>query len=141
MDNHIEKVIDAFAEDVLVLAQLILEDNSVDSDNLSYKTSVVGDSVIIQTLFPEYVGYIEWNRPKNYGKMPPISALRDWALRKGIPTDNGTLFLIARAIQRDGHQGRPIFATLERKVGESFEKDWGDPIIDTIIYELNKYFN
>ena len=58
-----------------------------------------------------------------------------------IPTDNNTLFLIARAIWRDGHEGRPILATLEEKIDRKFETEWYDQLFEATIDELNKYFN
>lgn len=46
--------------------------------------------------------------------MPPPDALAGWASRHDIPTDRGTLFVLARAIGRRGFKGRFFM----RKAGE-----------------------
>lgn len=155
MKPHIEKVIKAIADDVLLLAQIILEDDSISVNekvgkntlkNSALKADIqskvtMSDSIVIDTLFNNYVGYIEWDRPKKYGKQPPIDSLRDWAQKNGIPTDNSTLYLISRAIWRDGHKGRPIFATLENNVEQFFNDEWFDKLFEAIITEIREYFN
>lgn len=98
------------------------------------------DNIMIQTFFNHYVVYLEWNRPKKYGKQPPIDVLRDWASKNGIPTDNSTLWLISRAIWREGWRGRPILATLEKNIEELFEKQYFDELFTAIIMELQDFF-
>lgn len=156
MTDNIIKIIEAFKDDILTFARIILEDGNVSTNRKTGKNTLkdsrlkadintqianIDNPVIIEALFPEYVTYIEWNRPKKYGKQPPLSSLRDWALSRGIPADNNTLFVIARAIWRDGHEGRPIIATLEKEVDESFDKETGDKLINAIIEDLIKFFN
>nr|DAE47084.1 MAG TPA: hypothetical protein [Caudoviricetes sp.] len=156
MNENTIKVIEALTEDVLTLSRLILEDDSI-STNKKVRKNTLKESalkkdikteikslespVIINALFDSYINYIEWNRPKEYGKQPPTDELRDWALSRGIPTDNSTLFLIARAIWRDGHEGRPIIATLEKEIEENFDKEIYDKLFNSIIEEITKYFN
>ena len=141
MNTEIQSVIEAIANDVLILSQLILEDNGISNENVRTQIASLGDPVVIEALFDNYVDFIEHDRPREYGKQPPIDALRDWALSRGIPTDNGTLFLIARAIWRDGHEGRPIIATLEKEIEESFDKEFYTKLFNSTINELIKYFN
>lgn len=43
--------------------------------------------------------------------MPPPSSLEGWAARHGIPTDPGTLFVLARAIGRRGIPARKFLET------------------------------
>lgn len=66
--------------------------------------------------------------------------MRDWALRKGIPTDNNTLYAIQTAIVRDGIKGRPILATLANNIEELFEKQYFDELFTAIITELQNFF-
>ena len=130
MNEATLKVIEYIADELIVLSHLILEDDTISANAKTNRNtlrdsklnqniaSVVtyGDDIIIQALFNNSLTFLEWDRPPGYGKQPPIDALRDWALNNGIPTDNGTLFAIARAIQRDGHEGRPILFTLEKEI-------------------------
>lgn len=156
MNEATLKVINEIASDILVLAHLILENDSISLNrkvnkntlrdsalrkDLETKIESTDNPVIIKAFFNNYVTFLEWDRPKNYGKQPPLDSLRDWALSRNIPTDNSTLFLIARAIQRDGHKGRPIIATLEKEIEENFEKETFEKLFNAIIDELIKFFN
>jgi hypothetical protein len=156
MNESTIKVIEALTEDILTLSRLILEDDSISTNRKVGKNTLKESSlkkdveveiksldspVIINALFNSYINYIEWDRPRKYGKRPPIDELRDWALSRGIPTDNNTLFLISQAIWRDGHEGRPIIATLEKEIEESFDKEVYDKLFNSIIEEITKYFN
>lgn len=155
MDTAITKAMEAIAADVLKLSQTILSDrnigtntktgkntlkNSALEDSVRVEIRKMGESVVIETLFDNYISYIEQRRKPRTGKQPPIDALRDWALSRGIPTDNSTLFLIGRAIWRDGYEGRPVLATLEEEIEKQWDDKWADMLFDTIMDELNKYF-
>lgn len=156
MNKETQNIIEAIANDVLTLSHLILEDDSISINkkinkntlndsklNKDIKTQIasLNEPVVIEALFNNYINFIEWDRPPGYGKQPPIDKLRDWALSRNIPTDNNTLFAIAKAIQRDGHEGRPIIATLEKEIAESFDKEFYDKLFDATINELTNYFN
>lgn len=156
MNKETQNIVEAIANDVLTLSHLILEDDSIamnrkinkntlkDSQlNKNIKTQIasLNEPVVIEALFNNYINFIEWDRPKGHGKQPPIDELRDWALSRGIPTDNSTLFAVAKAIQRDGHEGRPIIATLDKEIVESFDKEFYTKLFDSTINELTKYFN
>lgn len=157
MNIATEKAIEAIASDILTLAHLILETDSVSVNekvnkntlrdsalNENVATSVSkfgGGDYLIKAIFNNYINYIEWDRPKKYGDQPPIDALREWAESRNIPTDNSTLWAISTAIWRDGHVGRPIIAVLEKEIEESFDKEFYNELFDALIDELIKYFN
>lgn len=155
-NEGLEKVISKIAEEVVTLATLILEDDSISTNtkvnkntlresalryNIDTSTGVFsGGDTVIRALFNHYVTFIEWDRPPKYGKQPPISALKDWAEKNGIPSDNNTLWAISTAIWRDGHTGRPIFATLEKEVDKMFNEDWAEEVFNSIVEKLDTYF-
>lgn len=157
MSDTITKTVEAIANDILILAHLILETDNVSvnkkvnkntlkdsalNDNVATSVSSFGnEGFVIKAIFNNYINFIEWDRPEKHGDKPPIDALRDWALDRGIPTDNPTLWAISTAIWRDGHIGRPIIATLEKEIEESFEKEFFEKLFNSIIDELIKYFN
>lgn len=156
MNNATKTVLEAFKEDILTLSHLILEDDSISSnrktnkntlanshlrDKVRAEISKLGEPVVIEALFDNYVTFLEWDRPKKYGEKPPIDSLLEWAKSKGIPTDNNTLFAISTAIWRDGHEGRPILATLEKEIEKSYNNEVSDNLFNAIIDELTKYFN
>lgn len=155
-NEGLEKVISKIAEEVVTLAILILEDDSISTNakvnkntlresalryNIDTSTGMFsGGDTVIRALFNHYVTFIEWDRPPKYGKQPPISALKDWAEKNGIPSDNNTLWAISTAIWRDGHTGRPIFATLEKEVDKMFNEDWAEEIFNSVVEKLDTYF-
>jgi hypothetical protein len=155
-NEGLEKVISKIAEEVVTLATLILEDDSISTNtkvnkntlresalryNIDTSTGIFsGGDTVIKALFNHYVTFIEWDRPPKYGKQPPISALKDWAEKNGIPSDNNTLWAISTAIWRDGHTGRPIFATLEKEVDKMFNEDWAEEIFNSVVEKLDTYF-
>lgn len=153
----VQLVINKVAEDLLALAATILEDDSISTNEKIGKntlrdsalngdlaaaiTTVSGDDPVIKALFNHYVVFLEWTRPPKYKKKPPISVLKEWASKNGIPTDAGTLWTISYAIWRDGHVGRPIFATMDKELDGLFIKDWSDRLYGAIIDNLDKFFN
>lgn len=146
-------VINNIANDILTLLNIIFEDDSISNNRKVGKNTlkdsalrndveakvITSDNAIIQTFFNHYIIYVEKGRKKG-AKRIPIDALRDWALRKGIPTDNNTLYAIQTAIVRDGIKGRPILATLENNIEELFEKQYFDELFTAIITELQDFF-
>ena len=144
-------------DDLLALASLVLEDDTISTNTKIGKNTLKnsalrgdlaatisqtnGDDPVIKALFNHYVVYLEWTRPPMYGKKPPISALKDWAEKNGIPTDAGTLYAISYAIWRDGHLGRPIFATMDRELDGLFMDDWADKLFNALSDELDNFFN
>lgn len=156
MTDHVLKVVEEISRDIVALAQFILDNDSTGVNNKTGKNTLKdsvmikdadsrisfgsnGDNVVIELLFNNYIDYIEKGRRP--GKMPPISALKEWAQSRGISTDNSTLFAIANAIKRDGIEGRPVLATLEREIENSFENEWYDKLFEAMTSELNKYFD
>lgn len=145
------------ADDMLALAATILETDSIGVNEKVGKNTLrnsalrddlavtlgqtTGEDAVIKALFNNYVVYIEWDRPPKYKKKPPISALKDWAAKNGIPTDADTLWRISYAIWRDGHKGRPIFATMDKELDGLFYNDWADKIYTALLDTLNDFFN
>lgn len=157
IEETTQQIINQIADDLLAVAHAVLEDDSISNNvkigrntlrdsalNGDLFTTIgqtVGDDPIITAFFNHYVVYLEWTRPPEYGKRPPISALKDWAEKNSIPTDAQTLGKISTAIWRDGHQGRPIFATIDREADNLFNTDWSDKLYDAITSELDAFFN
>lgn len=148
--------IEKIADDLLAIAHVILEtdtisnntkvnkntlrDSALNGDLFATISNAVGDDPVIKALFNNYVVFLEWTRPPKYGKRPPIDVLKDWAAKNGIPTDADTLHAISTAIWRDGHEGRPIFATMDREIDKLFNEDWADDLFNTITKELDLFF-
>lgn len=152
----VAQAVERIAEELVALAVAVLEDDAV-SVNVKTGVNTLKDSRLRETLrkgigreeegdpvmgvlFAHYVVYLEWSRPPRYGKQPPIGVLKEWAERRGIPTDAHTLWAISYAIWRDGHEGRPIFAALETLTDRAFTERWADELFARIIERLDKLF-
>ena len=100
------------------------------------------DGLIVSVLLNDYIFYIEHGRRKG-AKMPPVEPIIRWARSRGISTDNSTIFLIRRAISRDGIKGRPIMEkVLELMDTEMAEEGgWLDRVFDEIIKTVDEFFN
>jgi len=145
------------ADDLLALAAAVLEDDTISTnekvgrntlrnsalrgDLEAVVSQTNGDDPVIKALFNHYVVYLEWTRPPKYKRRPPISVLREWAAKNGIPTDADTLYRISYAIWRDGHKGRPIFATMDKELDGLFLGEWSDRLRDAITDNLDNFFN
>lgn len=149
MDEPIKQILAAIAQDVLVLAQLILEDKAtsegegaiVSPDGVRTYIASYDNPTVIEALFDNYVNYIENGRKPRSGIPPPISALLEWATSRGISTENGILYAIANAIWRDGREGRPVLSKLYDEVGKIFDKEYYNKLFDAVIQQLTKFFN
>lgn len=155
--NGVRQAMNKIADDLLALAAAVLEDDSISSNEKVGKNTLrdsalrgdleaaisqtVGDDAVIRALFNHYVVYLEWDRPPKYKKKPPIDVLKEWAAKNGIPTDAGTLWAISTAIWRDGHKGRPIFATMDKELDGLFTDNWSDQLYEAIVDNLDNFFN
>lgn len=153
----VQLAISKIADDLLALAAVVLEDDTISANekvgrNTLRESALRGDleatisqtngeDPVIRALFNHYVVYLEWTRPPKYKKKPPISVLKEWAAKNGIPTDADTLWRISYAIWRDGHKGRPIFATIDRELDGLFMDDWADKLYGAITDNLDNYFS
>lgn len=155
MNDKIKNILKAIQADIETLAQLIFETDSI-SNNTKVKKNTLKDSQlandvevkvqelnnpIIDIMFNHYIVYLEWDRPKKYKQQPPISVLKDWADKNGIPSDNETLWKISYAIWRDGHKARPITQNLFKEIDERFDKQYYDMLFEAIINDLLEFFN
>lgn len=143
------------AKNLIELARSVMDDDAVGVNvkigrntltDSTLKETIEGyvnaqDDFVVTLLFNHYVTYLEWDRPAKYGKQPDIDVLKDWAAKNNIPTDANTLWAISYAIWRDGHTGRPIFATLDTLISDAFADNWAPRLFDALVEELDNFFN
>ena len=106
---------------------------------MSVRATNDGD-LIFDIILNDYLTFIESGRRKG-AKMPPVEPIVRWCKSKGISTDNSTIFLIRRAISRDGIRPRPIM----QYVFDEIDREWNDGLVDEIfnkiMEEIDKFFN
>ena len=88
----------------------------------------------------DYLTFIESGRRKG-ADMPPVEPIIEWAKKHGIPTDNGTIYLIRRAISRDGIAPRPFMDKVFADIDDVWDKNWADELFDEIMRMINDFFN
>lgn len=128
--------------------------NTLKDSNL-YKQmdmKVYPDREMVEVLINSYAEYVDMGRmshaevktgnftPMKNGGFPPLNVLRDWAQRKGIPTDNRTLYLIGRSIAINGIRPRPVFSYAWRDL-EDMLPEYLDKLFEAIIGDLIEWFN
>lgn len=106
---------------------------------LSVRATNDGD-LILDIVLNDYIQYIENGRRKG-AKFPPVEPIVRWCRERGIPTDNSTIFLIRRAIARDGINPRPIMAKVFDELDRAWDNEWSDRLFDIIMETINNFFN
>lgn len=150
---NINLVIKSFTDDIMSIIQYVmdseaginnkaghntLKDSRIYRD-LQVKARDNGD-VLMDIILNDYIIYIESGRRPN-SKFPPVEPIVEWCRRKGLPTDNGTVFLIRRAIARDGIRPRPILDKVFEYIDQHWDRRWADKLFNAITEELDRYFN
>lgn len=147
------RVMYAFGKDIAALVRMVMDSNvgvnqkvgrNTLSDSDIYRTLSVratndGD-LVMDIVLNDYIQYIESGRRKG-AKFPPVEPIVRWCKEKGIPSDNSTIFLIRRAIARDGIAPRPIMAKVFDELDRAWDNEWSDKLFDIIMETINKFFN
>ncbi len=150
---EIGKIVMEFSKDLMTLVRMVMESNVginqkvgtntlVDSNiykTLSVKATNDGD-LIFDIILNDYITYIESGRRKG-AKMPPVAPIVAWARKKGIPTDNSTIYLIRRAISRDGIKPRPVLQYVFDEVDREWDDSLADKLFNQITEIIDKFFN
>lgn len=150
---EIGKIVMEFSKDLMTLVRMVMESNVgindkvgrntlVDSNiykTLSVKATNDGD-LIFDIILNDYLTFIESGRRKG-AKFPPVEPIVKWARSRGIPTDNSTIFLIRRAISRDGIKPRPFMAHVLEEIDREWDDSLADELFNKIISEIDKFFN
>lgn len=143
----INKIVMEFTKDIMKLVHAVMEGQDLASNNIGsdiYKNLQVnatndGD-LVFDIILNDYLKFIESGRRKG-ADMPPVEPIVKWAKKHGIPTDNGTIYLIRRAISRDGIAPRPFMDKVFSDIDDVWDKNWADELFDEIMRMINDFFN
>lgn len=150
---EIGKIVMEFSKDLMTIVRMVMSSNQginqkvgrntlVDSklyNTLSVRATNDGD-LIFDIILNDYLRYIESGRRAG-AKFPPVEPIVRWCKSKGISTDNSTIFLIRRAISRDGIRPRPIMQYVFEEIDDEWNDGLADEIFDKIMETIDKYFN
>lgn len=142
----INKIVMEFTKDIMQLVHAVMEGQDLASNkgsdiykNLQVNATNDGD-LVFDIILNDYLKFIESGRRKG-ADMPPVEAIVEWAKKHDIPTDNGTIYLIRRAISRDGIAPRPFMDKVFADIDDVWDKDWADELFDEIMRMINDFFN
>ena len=149
---EISKIVMEFSKDLMQLVRMVMESNvginqKVGKNTLTtsqiYKTLSVratndGD-LIFDIILNDYIQFIESGRRKG-AKFPPVEPIVRWARSRGIPTDNSTIFLIRRAISRDGIRPRPVMQYVFDEVDREWDEQLADELFNKIMQIIDEFF-
>lgn len=143
----INKIVMEFTKDIIKLVHAAMDGKDLGSNksgsdiykNLQVKATNDGD-LVFDIILNDYLTFIESGRRKG-ADMPPVEPIIKWAKKHGIPTDNGTIYLIRRAISRDGIAPRPFMDKVFADIDDVWDKNWADELFDEIMRMINDFFN
>lgn len=150
--DSITSLAKVFAEDVMnitadIMASSMLVNDKVGRNTIAPDSNIFKEmyakasgNIVIQLLLNDYVQYIESGR--NAGsKFPPIQPIVQWAKKRGIPTDNSTIFLIRRAIAEDGIRPRPFMYKVLETIDKKWDGEWSSELFNELTKIIDEFFN
>lgn len=151
MNENIIKAFNLLANDILSLFKSVLASdvginakvgkNTLKDSRLANTAVINSDIPFYHLILNAYIDDIENGRRVRQQPLVKIEALRDWARRKGISSDNHTLRIIQAAIWRDGIKGRPVMKTFWKMMDKEWKDSYAEVLFEAIVKELEEYFN
>lgn len=112
---------------------------------IEYRIQENGETLALDLLFNHYIVFVEWTRPKEHGKRPPINVIIDWMKRKNIAPTNGNIksaaYAISYSIWKNGYKGRPILDKLFEKSETLWDEKYSQQLFETIIKDIEQFFD
>ena len=151
MDN-ITLLSKVFAEDVMnitadIMASSVMVNNKVGRNTIAPNSDIFKEmyakasgNIVIELLLNDYVQYIESGR-KAGSKFPPLEPIVQWAKKRGIKTDNSTMFLIRRAIAEDGIKPRPFMHKVLNTIDKKWDGEWSSELFQELTKIIDEFFN
>ena len=151
MDN-ITLLAKVFAEDVMnitadIMASSVMVNNKVGRNTIAPNSNIFKEmyakasgNIVIELLLNDYVQYIESGR-KAGSKFPPLEPIVQWAKKRGIKTDNSTMFLIRRAIAEDGIKPRPFMYKVLETIDKKWDGEWSSELFQELTKIIDEFFN
>ena len=135
-------------EIMIVWRQLMSSDYSVnvksnttlEFSRLDTQAKIENNDWVFDLFYNDYLQYIEEGRKPKARKVP-IRPLVDWMKRNLISDDVRVAYAIRESIYQLGIPARPLLEPFGEMLDKRFEEKIYDEIFNTIITNLDKYFN
>lgn len=150
--GNIELLSKVFAEDVMnitadIMASNIMVNNKVGFNTIAPNSDIFKEmyakasgNIVIELLLNDYVQYIESGR-KAGSKFPPLEPIVQWAKKRGIKTDNSTIYKIRSAIVRDGIKPRPFMYKVLNTIDKKWDGEWSSELFQELTKIIDEFFN
>ena len=149
IQGELSRIITAIADDMVATMGRILESVNLGDSRLRKEMYTTiqddGDNVMISLFMNHYVEWVENGRkPTNNPPLSrwkdPVGDITDWCKRKGIPSDNDTVWRIITKIHRYGYEGK-FFMERFFKEAEDNASATIEEIVDEILKDISEWFN
>lgn len=145
MDDLAKKIT---REIMIVWRQLMSSDYSVnvksnttlEFSRLDTQAKIENNDWVFDLFYNDYLQYIEEGRKPKARKVP-IRPLIDWMKRNLISDDVRVAYAIRESIYQLGIPARPLLEPFGEMLDKRFEEKIYDEIFNTIITNLDKFFN
>lgn len=148
----ITNIVIAFSKDIMEVVRAVMSSDAGVNRKVGYNTLTDSEiynnikinatndgDLVFDIMLNDYLKYIESGRRAG-AKFPPVEPIVKWAKKHGIPTDNSTIFLIRRAISRDGINARPLMEYVFIEIDKMWDSRWSNELFDKIMSDIDKFF-
>ena len=118
----------------------VKSNTTLEFSNLDTQAKIEKDDWTFNLFYNDYLQYIEEGRKPRARKVP-IRPLIDWMKRNLISDDVRVAYAIRESIYKLGIPARPLLEPFGAMLDERFEAKIYDEIFNTIIIELDLFFN
>lgn len=118
----------------------VKSNTTLEFSNLDNEAKIKKDDWTFSLFYNDYLEYVESGR-KAGARRVPIRPLIDWMKQKGISNDDRVAWAIRESIYQLGIPARPLLEPFSAMLDERFEQKIYDEIFNTIITNLDNFFN
>jgi hypothetical protein len=118
----------------------VKSNTTLEFSKLDTQAKIEKNDWVFDLFYNDYLQYVEEGRKPRARKVP-IRPLIDWMKRNFISDDVRVAYAIRESIYKLGIPARPLLEPFGNMLDDRFEEKIYDEIFNTIITELDKYFN
>lgn len=118
----------------------VKSNTTLEFSNLDNEAKIKKDDWTFSLFYNDYLEYVESGRKPRARKVP-VRPLIDWMKQKGISNDVRVAYAIRESIYQLGIPARPLLEPFSAMLDERFERKIFDEIFNTIITNLDNFFN
>lgn len=107
------------------------------SNSFDFNARTITDITSLKVTALDYYKYIEDGRRR--GKMPPLTATRKWARKKGI--DDSAVYPIARSIGKNGIKAKSYVKDFDKRTKQQRDRDIATALGDIIEDKVDESFD